>query len=191
LHFGIAVERANFEIGGQVTTGLIRELFSQLAAEYPLSLYLLLNDGRSVRIRSLHSASTVAQFGSLGDMAFQFTRRKSNTVSMNQGIKTVLYSAADITRAKVLFAKLLGIEPCVDSPYYVGFKIGDQDIGLTPNVQPGPTAFWHVSDIRSSLQLVLDAGGQTQQAVKDVGGGKLVATAKDAEGNIMGFIQAG
>jgi predicted enzyme related to lactoylglutathione lyase len=108
---------------------------------------------------------------------------------MNQGIKTILYSASDITRAKALFKKLLGVEPHVENPYYVGFKIGDQDIGLTPNGQPGPVAFWHVSNIKESLQLVLDAGGQTQQAAKDVGGGKLVATAKDAEGNLIGFVQ--
>jgi len=108
---------------------------------------------------------------------------------MNQGIKTILYSASDITRAKTLFKKLLGVEPHVENPYYVGFKIGDQDIGLTPNGQPGPVAFWHVSNIKESLQLVLDAGGQTQQAAKDVGGGKLVATAKDAEGNLIGFVQ--
>ena len=108
---------------------------------------------------------------------------------MNQGIKTILYSAADINRAKALFTKLLGVEPSVDSPYYVGFKIGDQDIGLTPSGQPVPVAFLHVSDIKNSLQSVLDAGGQTQQAAKDVGGSKLVATAKDAEGNLIGFVQ--
>jgi predicted enzyme related to lactoylglutathione lyase len=108
---------------------------------------------------------------------------------MTQGIKTIIYSAADITRAKALYTKLLGVDPYVENPYYVGFKIGDQDIGLTPNGQPGPVAFWHVSDIENSLQLVLNAGGQTQQAVRDVGAGKLVATAKDAEGNLIGFIQ--
>ena len=59
---------------------------------------------------------------------------------MNQGIKTIIYSAADIARAKALYAKLLGVEPYVENPYYVGFKIGDQDIGLTPNGQPGPAA---------------------------------------------------
>jgi predicted enzyme related to lactoylglutathione lyase len=106
---------------------------------------------------------------------------------MNQGVKTILYSAADIIRAKALYTKLLGVEAYVENPYYVGFKIGDQDIGLTPSGQPGPVAFLHVSE--NSLQLVLNAGGQTQQAVKDVGGGKLVATARDAEGNLIGFIQ--
>ena len=108
---------------------------------------------------------------------------------MTQGIKTIIYSAADITRAKALYTKLLGVDPYVENPYYVGFKIGDQDIGLTPSGEPGPVAFWHVSDIKNSLQLVLNAGGQTRQAARDVGGGKLVATAKDAEGNLVGFIQ--
>jgi predicted enzyme related to lactoylglutathione lyase len=108
---------------------------------------------------------------------------------MNQGIKTIVYSAADINRAKALYTKLLGVEPHVDTPYYVGYKIGDQEIGLTPTGQPGPVAFLHVSDIKNSLQLVLNAGGQTQQSAKDVGGGKLVATAKDAEGNLIGFVQ--
>jgi len=113
----------------------------------------------------------------------------SESIQKNQGIKTIIYSAGDMNRAKTLYTELLGVEPYVENPYYVGFKIGDQDIGLTPNGQPGPMAFWHVSDIQKSLQLVLDAGGQTQQAVRDVGGGKLVATAKDAEGNLVGFIQ--
>ena len=53
------------------------------------------------------------------------------TTNLNQGIKTVLYSAADINRAKALFTKLLGVEPTVDSPYYVGFKVGDQEIGIS------------------------------------------------------------
>jgi predicted enzyme related to lactoylglutathione lyase len=72
---------------------------------------------------------------------------------------------------------------------YANTKLKLLSCYLTPNGQPGPVAFWHVSDIKNSLQLVLNAGGQTQQAVRDVGGGKLVATARDAEGNLIGFIQ--
>ena len=51
---------------------------------------------------------------------------------MNQGIKTVIYSASDITRAKALYTKLLGVEPYVENPYYVGFKIGDQEHWIDP-----------------------------------------------------------
>jgi hypothetical protein len=52
---------------------------------------------------------------------------------MNQGIKTVIYPVKDIARAKSLFSQLLGAEPYADQPYYVGFRVGDQDIGLDPH----------------------------------------------------------
>jgi hypothetical protein len=48
---------------------------------------------------------------------------------MNQGIKTIIYSAADITRAKALSTRNFWPSN-VENPYYVGFKIGDQDIGF-------------------------------------------------------------
>ena len=53
----------------------------------------------------------------------------------------------------------------------------------------GPVGYFHVSDIKNSLQLLLDAGAQVQQEVKDVGGGKLIAWVKDADSNIIGLIQ--
>ena len=110
---------------------------------------------------------------------------------MNQGIKTVIYPVKDIARAKTLFSKLLGVEPYADAPYYVGFRVGDQEIGLDPNGhKQGMTAYWHVDDIKESLQLLLDAGAESLQEVKDVGGGKLIASAKDADGNIIGLIQS-
>src|SRR5215813_10441555 len=109
---------------------------------------------------------------------------------MNNGIKIVLYPVKDMTQAKTLFRKLLGVEPYADQPYYVGFKVGDQDIGLVPKGQNrGITAFYHVDDIKSSLQLLLDSGAQVQQDVKDVGGGMLIASVIDAEGNIIGLRQ--
>jgi len=46
-----------------------------------------------------------------------------------------------------------------------------------------------VNDIKKSLQLLLDAGAQAQQEVQDVGGGKLIATVKDANSNVIGLIQ--
>jgi predicted enzyme related to lactoylglutathione lyase len=53
----------------------------------------------------------------------------------------------------------------------------------------GPIAFRNVDDIRKSLQALLDAGTQTQQEVKDVGSGKLTATVRDADGNVLGLVQ--
>ncbi len=88
----------------------------------------------------------------------------------------------------------MGVEPYADEAYYVGFRIGDQEIGLDPNGHKqgmtGPLGYFHVSDIKQSLQSLVDAGAQTQQEVRDVGGGKLIATVKDADGNIIGLIQS-
>ena len=110
---------------------------------------------------------------------------------MNQGIRTVIYPVKDIGRAKALFSNLLGVAPYADTAYYVGFRVGDQEIGLDPNGhKAGMTAYYHVDDIKKSLQLLLDAGAQVEQQVKDVGGGKLIASVKDADGNSVGLIQS-
>jgi predicted enzyme related to lactoylglutathione lyase len=112
---------------------------------------------------------------------------------MNQGIGTIIYPVRDIKRAKKLFNKLLGVEPIVDEPYYVGYKVGNQDIGLDPNGynhgMTGPVGYYHVSDIKETLQILLDTGAVVMQDVRDVGGGKLIATVKDTEDNIIGLIQ--
>ncbi|MEO8285178.1 MAG: VOC family protein [Chloroflexota bacterium] len=112
---------------------------------------------------------------------------------MNQGIKTVIYPVKDIAQAKTLYSKLLGVEPYLDQPYYVGFSIGGQEIGLDPHGHnkgmTGPVGYWHVDDIKGTLQSLLEAGAQTQQDIQDVGGGKLIATVKDADGNIFGLLQ--
>ena len=112
---------------------------------------------------------------------------------MNKGIGTAIYPVTDIAQAKKLYSKLLGVEPYADQVYYVGFRIGDQEIGLDPNGHKqgmtGPVGYFHVSDMKQSLQSLVDAGAQIQQEVKDVGGGKLIASVKDADGNIIGLIQ--
>src|SRR6266480_684836 len=109
---------------------------------------------------------------------------------MNQGIRTVIYPVKDIAQAKRLYSTLLGVEPYADEAYYVGFRVGDQEIGLDPNGHKhGMTGYFHVDNVKASLQLLLDAGAEVQQEVKDVGGGKLIAAVKDADGNIIGLSQ--
>ena len=116
-----------------------------------------------------------------------------NGGAYEQGIRTIIYPVKDKDKARQLFSELLGVKPYVDSPYYVGFMIGDQEIGLDPNGHEqgltGPVGYYHVDDIQKSLQILQDAGGKVQQELRDVGGGKLVAIAKDTDGNMIGFIQ--
>jgi predicted enzyme related to lactoylglutathione lyase len=110
---------------------------------------------------------------------------------MSQSVKTIIYPVKDLAQAKKFYTTLLGVEPFADSPYYVGFMIGDQQIGLDPNGHKsgmtGPVPYYPVDDIRKSLQSLLDAGAQMLQDVKDVGGGGLIASVKDADGNIIGL----
>jgi predicted enzyme related to lactoylglutathione lyase len=109
---------------------------------------------------------------------------------MNQGIQTIIYPVKDLAQARALFSQLLGIEPYVDAAYYVGFKVGNQDIGLDPHGHThGLTAYYHVGDIQTTLQSLLDAGAQVVQPVKDVGAGTLIASVRDANGNIIGLRQ--
>jgi predicted enzyme related to lactoylglutathione lyase len=50
-------------------------------------------------------------------------------------------------------------------PYYVGFKVGNQDIGHNDEV----TAFYHVDDIKKNLKSLVDAGAKIIQEIKDIG----------------------
>jgi predicted enzyme related to lactoylglutathione lyase len=112
---------------------------------------------------------------------------------MTSGIRTVIYPVTDIARAKEMFGKLLDRAPDMDEPYYVGFTVGNQHVGLDPQGHSrgltGPLGYWHVDDIEQSLQLLLDAGAEVKQAVNDVGGGRLVASVTDADGNPIGLLQ--
>ncbi|HET6985173.1 MAG TPA: VOC family protein [Kribbella sp.] len=111
-------------------------------------------------------------------------------MTSTQGIKTVLHPVTDLEKAKPLYAALLGIEPMADSPYYVGFEAEGQQIGLVPNSDmTSPITYWHVDDIEAKLAEVTAAGGTLKQAPNDVGGGRLVATFTDPDGNVLGLIQ--
>ncbi|MBI1258496.1 MAG: glyoxalase [Chloroflexi bacterium] len=105
-------------------------------------------------------------------------------------ISLIVYPVKDVNAAKQLFNTFLGVEPYIDGAYYVGYKVGDQEVGLDPNgPAAGPIGYTFVSDIKASLQGLIDAGAQMLQDVKDVGYGRLIATVKDASGNIIGLVQ--
>jgi len=43
---------------------------------------------------------------------------------------------------------------------------------------------------KKCVRLLLDAGAEMQQEVKDIGGGKLIASVRDADRNVIGLIQS-
>lgn len=109
---------------------------------------------------------------------------------MNSGIHTVIYPVEDLARAKELYKTLLGTDPYVDEPYYVGFRLGDQEFGLDPNgMHQAVTTYYHVDDLRAALAQLLDRGASQQGEVRDVGGGRLVVALTDPDGNVFGLSQ--
>jgi predicted enzyme related to lactoylglutathione lyase len=115
------------------------------------------------------------------------------TGSATEGIKTVLHPVSDLAAAKAVYTALLGTPPQADESYYVGYEAAGQHIGLVPNAgQQGmtsPVAYWHVPDIEAKLAEVTAAGATVKQPARDVGGGRLVATFTDPDGNVLGLLQ--
>jgi len=115
------------------------------------------------------------------------------SASSVQGIKTVLHPVSDVEKAKAVYTALLGVEPVADSPYYVGYDVAGQHIGLLPGGGPqgltSPVAYWHVDDIEAKVAEVTAAGATLKDAPKEVGGGRVVASVVDPDGNVLGLVQ--
>jgi predicted enzyme related to lactoylglutathione lyase len=113
---------------------------------------------------------------------------------MFTGLKSVIYPSADLEKDKKFWEKITGVKPYFDEPYYVGFSINgsESELGLDPNAAKEglthPVAYWHVkSTIAASKQLIAN-GATVNKEAKDVGGGMMMATFRDPNGNIFGII---
>ncbi|HEY7226036.1 MAG TPA: VOC family protein [Micromonosporaceae bacterium] len=113
--------------------------------------------------------------------------------SSTEGIKTVLHPVSDLEKAKAVYSALLGIAPQHDASFYVGYEVAGQHIGLVPGGGPqhmtSPVAYWHVADIEAKLAEVTAAGATVKEPAHDVGGGRLVASVTDPDGNVLGLLQ--
>ncbi|HSP44488.1 MAG TPA: VOC family protein [Chthoniobacterales bacterium] len=112
-----------------------------------------------------------------------------------EGLRTAIYHARDLEKAKAWSSRVLGIAPYFDQPFYVGFNVGGYELGLDPDssataVGPGGvTVYWGVSDASAALQRLLSLGASERTAVQDVGEGIRVATVLDPFGNVLGIIE--
>lgn len=115
------------------------------------------------------------------------------TGSSTQGVKTLLHPVSDLPAAKAVYTALLGVPPTTDESYYVGYEAAGQQIGLVPGGgtqdMTSPVAYWHVPDIEGKLTELTAAGAAVKESPHDVGGGRLVATFTDSDGNVLGLIQ--
>jgi predicted enzyme related to lactoylglutathione lyase len=112
-----------------------------------------------------------------------------------QGLRTAIYRAPDLDKAKEWYSRVLGIAPYFDQPFYVGFSIGGYELGLDPDSSPTPAGpggvivYWGVSDASAALERLLSLGATERTAVQEVGERIRVATVLDPFGNVLGIIE--
>lgn len=106
-------------------------------------------------------------------------------------VSLIVYPASDVPKATKFYTTLLGTEPYAESPYYVGFRTGDMEIGLVPKTPQmnGALAYVDVEDINAALAALLAAGAEKVQDVTDVANGLLVASVKNLDGTAVGLRQ--
>ena len=109
------------------------------------------------------------------------------------GLRTVIYAAPDLAKAKEWYSNLLGIEPYFDMPFYVGFNVGGYELGLDPNAEHvgpgGSVAWWGVADIDDAFMNLKAMNAQVVEAPHEVGEGIKVGTVADPFGNLVGIIE--
>ncbi|WP_230859184.1 VOC family protein [Actinoplanes aureus] len=107
-------------------------------------------------------------------------------------IRTITVPVKDLDAARALYQTLLGVEPYIDMPYYVGFRPeGSPEVGLDPHgdVAAGPITYWHTEDLEAALAALVAAGATPERSPHDVGDGDLIATVRDADGHLIGLFQ--
>lgn len=107
---------------------------------------------------------------------------------MANNIPLIVYPTKDAEKAKKFFNTYLGTQPYVDTAYYVGYKVGDQEVGLDPN-GTAVISYVEVDDIEAGLKALQDAGATTTKEPTDVGGGMMVAQV-EIEGSTLGLRQS-
>lgn len=106
---------------------------------------------------------------------------------MANAIELIVFPVKDVEQAKKFYNTFLGVEPYVDGPYYVGYKLDGMEVGLDPN-STAVVSYIDVEDIQASLKTLQDAGAEVVMDSRDVGGGLLIAQVR-MEGNVMGLRQ--
>ncbi len=109
------------------------------------------------------------------------------------GLRTVLYRAPELDKAKHWYSQVLGTVPYFDQPYYVGFSVGGYELGLDPNATAsgagGAVVYWGVADAAAAFERLISLGAVARSEIQDVGEGIRVATVTDPFGNVFGIIE--
>jgi hypothetical protein len=113
------------------------------------------------------------------------------------GLRTAQYhiKTSDLGHPRKGYAKVFGIEPYFDRPYYVGFNLAGFELGLVPddgaaNASEGSAAvYWGVTNMQTAFEHLIASGAKKQSDIQDVGDGIKEATVLDPFDNPFGIIE--
>ncbi|BDZ46865.1 VOC family protein [Naasia aerilata] len=118
---------------------------------------------------------------------------------MLRGLANVSFFAADLEEAGRWYTELLGFEPYFSVPGYLEFRIGDyaHELGIIdaryappgPGEPGGAIAYWHVDDVRSTLDRLTELGASVREPIRERGHGFVTASVVDPFGNVLGVMQ--
>jgi predicted enzyme related to lactoylglutathione lyase len=133
--------------------------------------------------------------GRVDASAAKSARGDAKEYAMFLGLRTAVYDAPDIAKAKAWYSKVLGEQPYFDQPFYVGFNVGGYELGLLPEKDAAAkraragVAYWGVEDAHAAYKRLVDMGASPLEEIQEVGGGILIGAVRDPFGNVLGIIQ--
>jgi predicted enzyme related to lactoylglutathione lyase len=119
-----------------------------------------------------------------------------------RGLATISFYATDHEAAKKWYSEFLGMEPYFNVPGYSEFRIGDyqHELGIIDSKfapagaaksPAGAIAYWHVDDLKATLDKLITMGAEQYQPITDHsnGSGRFVtASVVDPFGNVLGIM---
>ena len=124
------------------------------------------------------------------------------TSHLLRGLATISFYATDHAAAKKWYSELLGIEPYFNVPGYSEFRVGEyqHELGIIDSAfapggsiktPAGAIAYWHVDDLKTTLDKLISMGATLYQPITDHSGGKgnfVTASVVDPFGNVLGIM---
>ena len=112
------------------------------------------------------------------------------------GLRTCQYhvKTSQLKTARNWYARILGIEPYFDEPFYVGFNVAGFELGLVPDDtgagKPGSVfVYWGVSEIGPAVDGLVQNGAIEDGGIEEVGAGIKKASFTDPFGNRFSIIE--
>ncbi len=116
-----------------------------------------------------------------------------------KGLVTVSFYASDVDAAKKWYSELFGIDPYFERPGYAEFRLGDyqHELGIIDsryapkgeiNSPGGAIVYWHVDDVKATVEKLISLGAKEYEGIKDRSGGFVTASVIDPFGNILGIM---